>query len=168
VAPAALGLPVPIDPGPHRVEATAPGAATFATTVAVEPGAEACPTRTVEIPALTSARTVDVAPLPKPSYWRPIHTAALVTATAGVVVVVLGSAFGLQAASMKSDADAACTSAGCSAEGKSLLHDAGQRADVATVTLVIGAALLTTSAVLWLVSPSLRPSPVATTAGLRF
>ena len=188
IARAALGLPVPVDPGTHVIEAKAPGATPFSTRIDVLPPAKdaACLQTVVEIPALEGERgpTVSVPamqpidltpdPLPSPpgpSRWEPIHTVAVVTAAGGLIALGIGSVFGLQAASAKSDADASCTSAGCTLEGKSLLADAGQSADVATISLFVGAALVATGAVLWLTSPSLRASSVAMTAlpaGLRF
>jgi hypothetical protein len=79
----------------------------------------------------------------------------------------VGTAFLFNAASTQRDADAKCTSAGCTPEGKTLMADAGASADVATVTFIVGAALVTTGAVLWLTSPSLRSSASATLRDLR-
>ena len=192
IAAAAIGLPVPVDPGPHVIEARAPGAAPFSTQIEVKPpdNGTACPPMVVEIPALVGQSstsgpvapvtvlkpielTPDVLPPPAPatSGWGTMHTLALVSAASGLVAIGIGSVFGLQAAGTKSDADGKCTSAGCSAEGKTLLTDAGNSADVATVTLVVGAALVATGAVLWFTSPSLRASSVALSdlrAGIRF
>ena len=97
---------------------------------------------------------------PETSAWGTQHTLAVVAASGGVVALGVGTVFALKAASTQSDADAKCTSAGCSPEGKILLADAGTSADVATVTFVVGAALVATGAVLWLTSPSLRASAV--------
>jgi hypothetical protein len=95
----------------------------------------------------------------------------VVSAAGGLVAIGVGTAFGLSAASTKSDADAECTSAGCTAAGKSLLADAGSSADVATVGFVVGGVLLATGAVLWITSPSLRASSMLGRdlhAGIRF
>lgn len=197
VASAALGLPVPIDPGPHVVEASAPGGTAFRARIDVkapERGAP-CPQTVVAVPAMLEGEhaapavaqiaptAVDAGPsraahagggpLP-PAPWGASHTIAVAAAAGGLVAIGASTIFALQASSTKSDADALCTSAGCTSEGKSLLADAGQSADIATVTFVIGAALLTTGAVLWLASPSFRASSSATTrvaelaGGLRF
>lgn len=186
---AAMGLPVPVDPGTHVVEAKAPGAAPFSTHVEVlAPAGDApCPLTAVDIPALEAEgappvpspppRPVDLTPerpAPPPqeaSAWRTQHTLAVVAAAGGLVAVGVGTVFALGASSTKSDADAKCQPEGCTAEGKSLLSDAGQKADVATVTFVIGGALLATGAVLWLTSPSLRAPATAMRAlsgGVRF
>lgn len=189
---AAIGLPVPVDPGMHVVTADAPGAATFTTHVEVRPPDKdaPCAVTVVEIPALlegertgapappSSARERDTtagpprpAP-PAPSAWGTPHTLAVVAASSGVVAIGFGTLFTVKAASTQRDADAKCTSAGCTPEGRSLLSDAGASADIATVTFIVGAALLTTGAVLWLTSPSLRTATSITThalgTGLRF
>lgn len=187
VASAALGLPVPIDPGPHVVEASAPGGAPFRARIDVkapERGAP-CPQSVVAIPAILEGERAAPAAAPRaplsptaidlgpptsalagggpspPSTWRAPHTVAVAVAAGGLVAMSVTTIFALQASGTKSDADARCTTAGCTPEGKTLLADAGQSADIATVTFVIGAALLTTGAVLWLVSPSLRSSSSA-------
>jgi hypothetical protein len=192
---AALGLPVPVDPGTHVITADAPGASTFTSRVEVHlPEKEgSCALTTVEIPGLLDGeRTGAVAaapassPLPPaagaspgppraepatPSAWRASHTLAVVAASSGVVAFGVGSFFGLRAASTRSDADAKCTNAGCTLEGKSLLSDAGASADVATVTFIVGAALVATGAVLWITSPSLRAAVASARdlrGGLRF
>lgn len=186
---AALGLPVPVDPGPHRVIAQAPGARELTTTVEVrapEKGGT-CALTTVEIPAvLEDEQAAATAPAPKAmpdlgppppeprpaTAWGTSHTLAVVAASSGVVALGVGTFFAVKAAGTKSDADAKCTSAGCTPEGQTLLSDAGASADVATVTVIIGAALVATGAVLWLTSPSLRTAASLTTrdlrAGLRF
>lgn len=165
---AALGLPVPVDPGAHVVIANAPGAAAFTSRVDVRPSeAEGpCALTTVEIPAVLAgehagaeaAPPVAAAGEPPPSAWGAAHTLSVVAASSGLVAMGIGTVFALKAASTQRDADAMCTSAGCTSEGKSLLSNAGASADVATVTFIIGAALVATGAVLWITSPSLRTS----------
>lgn len=216
VARAALGIPVPVDPGAHTVEATAPGSSPFAAQIEVRPpgGGGACPTAVVEIPELApgagaggtggaaaaapALKPIDLGPEPPPRSappssaspdagssagssggggWRTIHTLAVVSAAGGLVGLGLGTAFALDGSSTQSDADARCTSAGCTPEGKALLADAGASADVATVGFITGAALLATGAVLWIASPSLRagssrtqsrPAPGSAHAALRW
>jgi len=171
---AALGLPVPVDPGAHTAVAKA-GGGEFTAAVDVQapaPGAS-CALTTVEIPVLLAGEQTAAPPAPAPdpdvgpprpsasSSWRTSHTLAVVAASAGVVALGVGTVFTLKAAGQKSDGDALCTSAGCTPEGQSLLRDAGASADIATVTVVVGAALVATGAILWLTSPSLRPAATA-------
>jgi hypothetical protein len=181
---AALGLPVPVDPGPHVVTADAPGATTFTTRVEVRASEKdaACALTVVEIPALLDGEQtgpVDPTPIERPtdgppraepaapSAWGTPHTLAVVAASGGLVALGIGTVFALKASSTQRDADAKCTSAGCTPEGKTLLSDAGASADVATVTFIVGAALVATGAVLWFTSPSLRTTRDLH-AGLRF
>jgi hypothetical protein len=177
---AALGLPVPVDPGAHAVIARA-GGGELTANIDVRPPApgEPCALSTVEIPARLEGEQASPAPPaagdgapppPSATRWRTSHTLAVVVASAGVVALGVGTVFTVKAAGQKSDGNALCTSAGCSPEGQALLHDAGSSADAATVSVIVGAALVATGAVLWLTSPSLR-SAVATLAdggSLRF
>lgn len=171
---AAIGLPVPVDPGAHVVTANAPGASPFTARLEVRPPEKngACALTVVDIPTTLEgeqagappqlARAAESAPGPPraegppASGWGTPHTLAVVAASGGLVAIGVGTFFGLRAASTQRDADAKCTSAGCTPEGKSLLSDAGASADVSTITFVIGAALVATGAVLWFTSPSLR------------
>ena len=180
---AAIGLPVPVDPGAHEVTADAPGATTFRTRVDVAPPAKdaPCALTAVDIPAhLDGEQKGAVVPSPTepppgpprpgtdaPSAWGTPHTLAVVAASSGVVALGVGTLFLLKAASTQSDADAKCTGAGCTPEGRSLMSDAGTSADVATVTFIVGAALVATGAVLWLTSPSLRTAASTATRDLR-
>lgn len=192
VAPAAMGLPVPVDPGSHVVDATAAGPSAFRAVVDVKAptGGTSCPQTVVEIPATFDGervappppvpKPIDLGPLstetqaptegPPPATWRTVHTLAVVAAASGLVSFGASAIFAIDASSTKSDADRQCSSAGCTADGKGLLADAGQSADVSTITFVLGAALLATGAVLWLTSPSLRApvSRFATATGIRF
>lgn len=179
---AALGLPVPVDPGPHSVVAKASGAeVTTAVDVRSPDAGSACALTTIEIPTLLEgehaapavapapATGADVGPPPPPhSAWRTSHTLAVVAASAGVVALGIGTVFTLKAASQKSDGNDLCTSAGCQPAGQTLLHDAGTSADLATVSVIIGAALIATGAVVWFTSPSLRTAAALPTRGLRF
>ncbi len=166
---AALGLPVPVDPGSHVISATAPGAAPFTSRIDVRaPDKDApCALTTVEIPAMLEGETKGTATPPPaegpprvdpgaPSGWRTQHTLAVVGVSAGVVALGIGTVFALKAAGAQSDADPECGNDGCSPRGKTLLADAGKSADISTVTFIVGAALVATGAVLWFASPSLR------------
>ena len=171
---AALGLPVPVDPGPHVITATAPGASAFTSRIDVRPTEKdaPCAVTTIDIPAVLDGEQKTPAASPPvagpsrveqgpPSTWRTQHTLAVVAASAGVVALGVGTVFVLKASGAQSQADPECTSNGCSSEGKRLLSDAGASADVATVALIVGAALVATGAVLWLTSPSLRTTASA-------
>lgn len=171
VSRAAFGIPVPVDPGTHRVEARASGMAPFSTDVDVRPpaGGGTCGVVTVNVSGAGEGgapeakpvfKPIDLTPDPvapsAPSRWGAMHTLAVVSAGLGVVGLGVGSAFGLSASGTKSDADAKCVPAGCTAEGKALLADAGSSADASTIAFSVGAVLLVTGVVLWVASPSLH------------
>jgi tetratricopeptide (TPR) repeat protein len=104
IGPAARGVPTPVDPGTHVVEARAPGRKTFREQVEIGALAEQ---KTVTLPALeaTTSPVVPVvqpkpvepkpvAPPPEPAE-RPIPTSAIVAGavTAGLVVGAVATGF---------------------------------------------------------------------------
>lgn len=168
-----VGVPVPVDTGAHDVRAEADGEAPFAAHVELRaPLAGApCGDAVVDVPFAPERPRAD-APAPIPARedeaataWRPIHTLAVASSGAGAVALGVGAAFALSAASAKSDADALCRPEGCTPDGHDRLDEAGRRADVATVAIAAGGALLVTGVVLWLVSPSLRAPARASGVG---
>jgi hypothetical protein len=163
VRTAELGIAIPVDPGTHTVEATAPGKATFSTSVEV--GADA-DSQTVEVPALVDADDVTAAssaPGEPPSVSEPgadagstQKTLGLVAAGVGVVGVVVGTIFGLQASSSWSDAKDHCNSYpyDCGEEGKALEDDARSQATLSTIGFIVGGAGLAAGATLWFTADS--------------
>ena len=143
IGSAQWGVAIPVDPGPHRVSASAPGRAPWSTEVTV-PG-DAAFTR-VEIPPLVDNQKSFFAPT-----TRKIGLAAL---GAGVGTIALGSVFAVQAVSKKN----ASNSAGCSddtcttEEGLALREQALAAGNRATWAFSIGAVGLGAAAALfWLV-----------------
>lgn len=98
IGAAALNVAVPIDPGPHRVDASAPGKVSFSQEVNIGAIADQ---RVVVIPALKDVSAASAppppvqpkpAPLPKSSESRPVPTSVYVAGTA--TVAFLGAAIG--------------------------------------------------------------------------
>jgi hypothetical protein len=164
---AELGSPIPVDPGEHVVEAAAPGKQPWSAKVQV--GADAAKVQ-VDIPKLEShddgqappvaspstANTVNEPPADKPaSSWSGQHTAAVITAGAGVVGIGIGAFFGLQASSKWSDAKDACTNypKGCDTHATDLAKNAKENATISNVGFIAGGALLATGAVLFFTAP---------------
>jgi hypothetical protein len=175
----ALALPIPVDPGSHVVEARAPGAAPFVQPLTIEGPpreAEPCAASTVDIPnELGGAVTADasspmqVQTVPTPSGWHTMHATSVISAGAGLVAFGVSAVFALRASGKKSDGEAQCTNAGCTAGGKQLLTDAGQSADVATGGLIVGAVFVATAAVLWVLAPPLaKPKATLREPSFRF
>jgi hypothetical protein len=177
------GLPVPVDPGSHAIEARAPGKTTWQSTVTT--GAEGSTTDVVvpalkdEAPAPTPAPapapatapapapTSAPAPAPAPAH-RPApeettqRTWAYVVGGVGAVGVGVGIVFGLMASSKWSTAKNACPHDACTDPSQLKAgSDAGTFADVSTIAFSAGVAFLGAATVLYLTAPNATPSPSA-------
>jgi hypothetical protein len=130
---AALDSPLPVDPGPHHVEAH--GVQSFQTTVEVSTNGV---TMTVVVPSLV--------PPPPPPVWRPApawqRSLGLGLIGAGSAAVATGAVFGLQAIVKARDEHAQCGDAStCANEGAVReLDRGGTYADVSTALVPIGLA----------------------------
>lgn len=167
------GIALPVDPGPHAVEAKAPAMQPWSTSFTMS----SCPaTKSVAVPTLTPvppspAEPIGPPPLEKPAESRgagpkpPARnpTRAVVTVSSlglGVVGLGLGSYFGLRALSLRdqSNQDGRCDSSGCDDRGIALRDDSRSFGTAATIAFISGAALIALGAVLWLTE---APSPKA-------
>jgi len=183
VGHAEFGVPIPVDPGTHEIDATAPNKQPFSGKVDVAPK-QANATLSVTLvdapqAAPTPAPAPATAPVPTPatptaspatpeqpaSTWSGQKTAALVVGGVGLVGIGVGSAFGLIAKSKNDQALQNCrTSTLCTQQGLNLTDDAKSAATVSTIAFVAGGVALAGGIVLWLTAPSSTPS----TTGLRF
>jgi serine/threonine-protein kinase len=154
------GLPTPVDPGKHRVEAKAPtkkpwstsfevtGPSTPAVTV---PVLEAAP---VSVGAdLGSSSASDAAVANPLRDGKGQRTAALVVGGVGVVGVAVGAIFGLMAKPTYNKSAPFCNGNNCTDQGLEYRNSAFAKADIATVGFAIGAAGLVGGAVLWFTAP---------------
>jgi len=168
VAPAELGSPIPVDPGSHKVEASAPGKVPWSAVINV--GAEAAAV-SVDVPNLEAApgeRTPPGAPAAAnggtpPGPGAPLaadhgafHTSiqkplAVGIAAAGVVGLGLGSYFGLSAGSKWDDAKAGCRDYpyDCSQAALDEQKSASSQATVSTIAFIAGGVAVAAGAVLW-------------------
>jgi hypothetical protein len=172
---AAWGEKIPVDPGAHVVEATAPHKQMRHVEVQVGPNADV---QTVTIAALDdeapapapSAATVAPAPTPaSPAAETPAppastglstrRTWALVSGGIGAAGVIAGSVAGIVAIAKHNANDATCTSNPCSQQSLSLNRDAGTAADISTVTFAVGLVGLGLGAFLWFGDSSVSVSP---------
>jgi hypothetical protein len=160
------GVPVPVDPGAHPVQAEAPGYDAWQGTVSVEGGAAA----SIEIPPLHaspegakpagSPGTHDVEGSAKTPTLRWV---AYGLGAAGVIGLGVGTVFGVKAMSSKNDAG--CDGRVCpSDDAKSKYEDARSSGNVATAGFIAGGVLLGAGVVLYFVS---SPKKGAPTVGLR-
>jgi serine/threonine-protein kinase len=153
---ASLGSPIPVDPGPHAVEAKIPSSRPWSAHVEVDPQHEAV----VLIPALQpTASPTPTPPRDAPNgaaseRWR---TPTIVTlGSAGLVGLGLDAAFVVAAKARYRDSQSpsVCTSANhCTAQGQEARSVARTYGDVATVAGVAGGALLAGAAIVWLTAP---------------
>lgn len=185
VGHAEFGVPIPVDPGTHVIDATAPNKQPFEGKVDVAPkqanatltvtladapqGAPAPAPAAATTPAQSAAPAAATAPPPEQpaSSWNGQKTAAIVVGGIGIVGIGVGSAFGLIAKSKNDQALENCrTPTLCDQTGLDLTHDAKSAATVSTIAFVAGGVALAGGIVLWLTAPSSSPSSSAT--GLRF
>jgi hypothetical protein len=162
VAPTALGSALPVDPGPHTIEARAPGYTAFTTTVTIGADNDA---QTVTIPALVSDGSGGgVSTAPSSGGTQRIIGGVLIGT--GVVGVAIGTVFGIIALGKKSDASdpALCSSdfTMCTQQGKNLVDDAKSAGLISTVGLIAGGIFVAGGLVVVLTAPkSQRPLQAA-------
>jgi hypothetical protein len=147
VGRAAWGSALPVDPGSHRIMASAPGRVPWETHVVVE---GAGTTVDVSVPQLraadTPARQEPLAPL------GPARIAALTVGSIGVAGVVIGGALGGAAATTWHDAQAQCpTRIACTQASHDLSVKAGAFATGSTAAFIAGPAFVVAGIVAWFV-----------------
>lgn len=174
IGQALWGTPVPIDPGEHIIEVTAPGKITWKSRFTV---GSAASTSTVNVPALAD----DPAAVKKPEGERtaplvgpvgPVapeqaqgsgtgqRVAGGVIGGASVAGIVVGAIFGSTAKSRFDASKAHCrTPTLCTADGLDLVSQARGAATVSTIGFVAGGALLVGGLVVFLTAPSSAPRP---------
>lgn len=177
VAKSLWNTAVPVDPGPHTIEARLAGHVSRTFSIQLAKG-EA---RTLPIPALErsdsppetpaveasprSAPAAAEAPPPRvdggPSPLRRISPYA--AAGVGVAAVAVGSVFGLRAFSAASDVEAACPSGPCSAAVRAQADESKSDGNVATALFAVGAVGIATAVVLWATMPKAAGRAVTAT-----
>lgn len=167
VGQGAWGTGVPLDPGEHAVEATAPGKRPWKATVKI--GAEA-QAQTVKVPVLEDEPAAAAAPQAVKGGTEPVvvdtgvsagrpplRTIGLIVGGAGIVGLGVGTYFGLRANSLNDESkqDGHCTvSNECDATGGAKRDDAKSAANMATAVLVAGGVLTATGLTLFFLGGS--------------
>jgi hypothetical protein len=153
---AAWETPMPVDPGAHTISAEAPEREPWSSSVTVtDPGK----TVIVEVPELPSTTSMSSKTSPvatasaAPSYWTPRRMVGAGLTGVGLVAMGAGGLLGLSA---KSTYDTAAGETGAARHDDSV--SASARGDLATVFVVVGAAISVGGVVLWVTAPS---APVA-------
>jgi hypothetical protein len=160
---ASWGTSIPIDPGQHTVEATAPGNKPWSKTVELPVGGGSV---TVTVPALESGSATATANATAPpaseqagphrsgGWQRP---AAFVAGGVGVAGLVVGTVFGLKAKSKQSDSEAFCGPADmtvCSPQGGQLIDEGKKAATISTAGFIVGGVGIVGGVVLYLTAGS--------------
>lgn len=172
VGSAQWGSPLPVDPGPHRVVASAPGRRAFTNDVVLKEGA----TENLTIPALEAARetAAPAPPLAQPAVTSPPPRApehnvepahdqgssggpgpiVIGLGALGVVGIGAGTVLGLMAKSKFDDSKEHCNPDNenvCTAQGVELRDDAFTLGNLSTVGFIVGGVALAGAGVVWLV-----------------
>jgi hypothetical protein len=163
IGPASWATPLPVDPGHHHVEATAPGKLAFAGIVTVGPDADR---QTVIVPMLNddlgarsaAAATREVEPSPAES--SRFRTPGLAVGGAGLAGIAVGSVFGIVAITKNNESKANCDSNDfCSVAGKADRNDARTAGTISTISFAAGGALLAGGIAMYLLGgPHRTPS----------
>jgi hypothetical protein len=160
---AAFGTAMPVDPGKHVIEATAPGKKKWSTTVDVAANGARV---SVDVPPLQDeSQTGSVLPPGPPGPTKEVdvstgsgsstqRTLAIGAGVVGVAGLAVGTIFGLKAQSSWKDADGACaTHVNCSQTAIDAGNDANSQATLSTVAFAVGILGIAGGAVLWFTAP---------------
>ena len=147
----ALGIPTPVDPGHHLIEAEAPGHVAWRTMIEVREDAAQV---TVQIANLEPADT---------QRGDGQRSAALIVGGIGVAGVLAGSLLSLRATSKWQDVDSRCGDTPCASGTKQdMVDEATTDSKIATVTVGVGVVGLAAGCVLWWTAPARRESSTST------
>jgi serine/threonine-protein kinase len=161
VGEAQWGSPVPVDPGWHKIEATAPGRKPWTTSLRVEPTS---PSTTVEVPVLEAESTATQ----EQAFWGGQRIAGAALGGAGVASMIVGAVFAAKAAGRNSDSLPHCLPndvTKCDATGVSLRNDAFTASHISTGMFVAGGVLVAGGLVVFLTAPRKSVAPLSDDKG---
>jgi hypothetical protein len=172
LGPGSLGVPLPLDPGPHSIVVTADGYDSQTTAVSLVEGqaAEVVVSLGAKHPPPPPPPSPVATPLPPPRSGTTQRVLAVSGAGLGVAGVALGTVFGLIA---KSNNDASMANGACDANNACNVpglasRDAAVRdGTISTIAFAAGGAFLVAGVVLWFTAPSTAKAESASRAGLR-
>ena len=166
LGPASWGVAVPVDPGPHVVQVSAPGKKPLSIDVTI--GASDEPAATVTIPLLeidpavfAAAPRADAPPdtvgitaqMPPPPAVRPSPTPVVVAGVVGASTLAAAGVLGLEFQSSNDHAKQLCPGNVCTQSEKNmhddLVSDARWYRNLAYAGVAIGSVALVTAALLW-------------------
>jgi uncharacterized protein GlcG (DUF336 family) len=165
-----FGVAIPVDPGPHVIEATAPkkkGSSVKVDVAAKQTDARATVTLEDDVSASTTPPPPETTPAlppvaPPPSTEHQgggtaIKTIGVVVGGVGVSGLALGAVFALNAKSKNDEAlqPKNCrTSSLCTQTGLNLTNDARTSAAESTIAFTVGGLLVAGGVLMWIVAPS--------------
>ncbi len=164
------GIPIPIDPGVHQISAEAPGKTRWEGTVTVEAGGA---TATLIVPELADApkdAILTTNPAPRTETTDDASESnqrlyAYITGGTGVVLLGVGTFFGLQAVSKNDDSKQHCDGDTCRDQaGVDLRSEAQTAGNISTAAFIVGGAAVAGGVVLYLTAPD-PSNPSETEAG---
>ena len=179
IGAAALGTAIPVDAGPHRIVASAPGKQWETTVQAIEgktarvavprelpaaPATAIASTTTTSgvRPVASGASTELTAPDTGTTYFPPPvveheggtqRALGWVIAGLGVAGLGVGAGFGISSINKRDQSRNHCVVDACDAEGVGLRDDALRHGDIATIATIAGAAAVAGGVVLVLTAP---------------
>ena len=169
IGTAAWGTPIPVDPGAHRISASAPDKLPWETTVQSAEGKTARVAIPRDLPnAAAVAAAVADAPGPTPppaaaaqNFPQPVvesgsstqRTLGWIVTGVGAVGLGLGAGFGLSSMSKRDESRTHCVVDACDAAGVSLRDAAISRGNSATIASIAGGATVLGGLILVLTAP---------------
>lgn len=163
---AVLENEMPVDPGEHRLRATAPGKTPVELRVRIEPGSGVA---IVELPALVDAQVIAPVgparpqePMPPPprlegSSWQ--KPTAIAAGAGAIVALGVGTIFGLRASSQWSDAQKSCAGKRCDDAGYQSWQDSRSSATIGTIGFIAGGVLAAAAVLIFVTAPGKDTSP---------
>jgi serine/threonine-protein kinase len=170
VGQATWGVGVPVDPGEHAILARAPGKQDWSQTVRVDPDGKVA---VVEIPMLANAAMAPPPPVMQQPQQQQLppkldqgtstsngnsqRVVGFVAGGVGVVGLVAGTVFGLQAKNKQDQSASHCLPTDptkCDQTGVDLRHQGHSAATMSNVGFAVGAVGIVGGAILYLTAPS--------------
>jgi tetratricopeptide (TPR) repeat protein len=162
VPSASWNSPLPVDPGPQRIEARAPGKKPWHTQIDL---AEGPATQSVDMAPLENAPAPPPAPPQSADVGRPVSSSqrvvGYVVGAAGIVALGAGGFFGYRAYSLNKKSKDECRDDdpnACTTSGVQMREDAKSAAVLSTIVTVGGGALVVGGLTLVVTAPSTASS----------
>jgi hypothetical protein len=150
-----LGTPLPLDPGRHVIEASAPGKQSRAVTVSLGASGN---TERIDIPNLEDIRVAPLASEPRASTGVPRRSIGYVVGAAGIVILGVAAVFDVMALSKDSQSNNR-EQEHTAADADSIWRDAQHDQTVAQIALGVGVAALGSGVILAFWPPASRAAP---------